>query len=210
MSNKWITIILLLFCSILSAIAFFYWDIPLAYYCKGLGQSFLDIAEIVTIWGESLWYYIILVPAFIYFWFMAKNKLWSMRSLFLLISISASGLISILIKWLVGRYRPSMLLKEDLFGFNYFSVGYELSSFPSGHTVTAFSLAAAVSILFPRLGIPAFIVAVSIGISRILITSHYLSDVIAGAGIGILSTIIVKYYFDRNNIELVQNGKEMK
>ena len=128
-----------------------------------------------------------------------------MRSLFLLLSISVSGLTSILIKWLVGRYRPSMLLKEDLFGFNYFSVGYELSSFPSGHTVTAFSLAAAVSILFPRLGIPAFIVAVSIGISRILITSHYLSDVIAGAGIGILSTMIVKYYFDRKKIELVQN-----
>lgn len=207
MSNKWITISLLLFCSILSAVAFFYWDIPLAHYCKGLGQSVLDIAEIVTVWGESLWYYIILVPAFINFWFLAKNKLWSMRSLFLLISISVSGLISLLTKWLVGRYRPVMLIKEDLFGFSYFGLSYELSSFPSGHTVTAFSLAAAVSILFPRLAIPAFIVAASIGISRILITSHYLSDVIAGAGIGILSTMIVKYYFDRKKIELVKTEK---
>jgi undecaprenyl-diphosphatase len=157
----------------------------------------------VTIWGESLWYYIILVTAFIYFWFVAKNKLWSMRSLFLLMSISASGLFSILIKWLAGRYRPSML-ENGFYGFNYFGVGYEFTSFPSGHTITGFSLAAAVSILFPRLTIPAFIVAVSIGISRILITSHYLSDVIVGAGIGILSTIIVKYFFDRKKIELVQ------
>jgi undecaprenyl-diphosphatase len=203
MNKKLIAIVLLFLCSLFSVISFFYWDIPLAHYCKGLGRSILDIAEIVTIWGESLWYYIILVTAFIYFWFLAKNKLWSMRSIFLLMSISASGLFSILIKWLAGRYRPSML-ENGFYGFNYFGVGYEFTSFPSGHTITGFSLAAAVSILFPRLTIPAFIVAVSIGISRILITSHYLSDVIVGAGIGILSTMIVKYFFDRKKIELVQ------
>jgi membrane-associated phospholipid phosphatase len=203
MNKKWITIIILFLCLLLSVIAYFYWDIPLSLYCKGLGRSVLDIAEIVTIWGESRWYYMILVPAFIYFWFLAKNKLWSKRILFIFISLSASGLISIPIKWLVGRYRPSML-EKGFFGFNYFGVGYELTSFPSGHTITAFSLAAAVSILFPRLSILAFVAAVSIGISRILITSHYLSDVIAGAGIGILSTMIVKYIFDRKKIELIQ------
>jgi len=203
MNKKWITIIILFLCLLLSVIAYFYWDIPLSLYCKGLGRSVLDIAEIVTIWGESRWYYMILVPAFIYFWFLAKNKLWSKRILFIFISLSTSGLISIPIKWLVGRYRPSML-EKGFFGFNYFGVGYELTSFPSGHTITAFSLAAAVSILFPRLSILAFVAAVSIGISRILITSHYLSDVIAGAGIGILSTMIVKYIFDRKKIELIQ------
>jgi len=130
-----------------------------------------------------------------------------MRILFLFISLSVSGLFSTLIKWLVGRYRPVMLLKENLFGFSYFGVGHELTSFPSGHAVTAFSLAAAVSILCPRAGIPAFIIAIFIGITRVILTSHYLSDVIAGAGIGILLTMIVKYYFDRKNIELVLNKK---
>jgi len=203
MNKKWIAIIILSLCSILTVISYYYWDIPLTIYCKGLGRSVLGIAEFVTIWGESRWYYMILVPAFIYFWFLAKNKLWSKRILFIFISLSTSGLISIPIKWLVGRYRPSML-EKGFFGFNYFGVGYELTSFPSGHTITAFSLAAAVSILFPRLSILAFVAAVSIGISRILITSHYLSDVIAGAGIGILSTMIVKYIFDRKKIELIQ------
>ena len=203
MNKKWIAIIILSLCSILTVISYYYWDIPLTIYCKGLGRSVLDIAEFVTIWGESRWYYMILVPAFIYFWFLAKNKLWSKRIIFIFISISASGLINMLVKWLAGRHRPSML-EKGFFGFNYFGVGYELNSFPSGHTVMAFSLAAAVSILFPRLSILAFIAAVSIGISRILITSHYLSDVIVGAGIGILSTMIVKYFFDRKKIELGQ------
>ena len=96
------------------------------------------------------------------------------------------------------------MLDNGLFGFNFFGVGYELTSFPSGHAVTAFSLAAAVSILFPRAGIAAFIIAISIGMTRIILTSHYLSDVIAGAGIGILSTMLVKYFFDRKKIELIQ------
>jgi membrane-associated phospholipid phosphatase len=201
--KKWIAAIFFFVCLVLITVSYFYWDIPLAIYCNGVNRSIVDIAQIITILGESRWYYIILVPAFVYFWFLAKNKLWSMRILFLFISISAAGLISTLIKWLVGRYRPSML-DEGLYGFNFFGAGYELTSLPSGHTVTAFSLAAAVSILFPRVSIAAFIIAISIGMTRIILTSHYLSDVIAGAGIGILSSMLVKYFFDRKKIELIQ------
>lgn len=193
-------IILFLFV-LLCIISYYYWDLPLAIYCKGLGRSVIDIARIVTILGDSLWYFIILVPAFIYFWFLAKNKLWSKRIIFILVSLSISGLLNLLIKWLAGRYRPNML-EKGIYGFNYFGVGYDLNSFPSGHTVTAFSLAAALSILFPRTGIVAFIIAISIGMTRIILTSHYLSDVIAGAGIGILSVMILKYYFDRKQIKL--------
>jgi membrane-associated phospholipid phosphatase len=210
MNNKWITIIILFLCSILSVIAYFYWDIPLTIYCKGLGRSVLDIAEIVTIWGESRWYYMILIPAFIYFWFLAKNKLWSKRILFILISLSVSGLINMLVKWIAGRHRPINFFTNGFFGFDHFHTVYELTSFPSGHAVTAFSLAVAVSILFPRTSITAFIIAISIGMTRIILTSHYLSDVIAGAGIGILSTMIVKYFFDRKKIELVHKREGIK
>jgi membrane-associated phospholipid phosphatase len=201
MIKQWLITIVLFFWILLSIISYFYWDILLAIYCKGLRPSVLAIADIVTTLGNSLWYFIILVPVFIYFWFLAKNKLWSKRIIFILVSLSISGLLNLLIKWLAGRYRPNML-EKGYFGFNYFGVGYDLNSFPSGHTVTAFSLAAAVSILFPRAGIAAFIIAISIGITRIILTSHYLSDVIAGAGIGILCTLAVKYYFDRKQIKL--------
>jgi len=202
--KKGIAAIFFFVCLLLVTVSYFYWDIPLAIYCKGLNRSIVDIADIVTILGESKWYYIILVPAFVWFLFLAKNKLWSMRILFLFISISASGLINLLVKWLAGRHRPINYFTHGLFGFNFFGVGYELTSLPSGHSVTAFSLAAAVSILFPRAGIAAFFIAISIGMTRIILTSHYLSDVIAGAGIGILSTMFVKYFFDRKKIELFQ------
>jgi len=201
MKKRWIALIIFFLTAVIIAISYFNWDILLLYYCKGLDVSILNIAQIVTAFGKSTWYFALFVLAYIFFCFVWKNKLWSNRFLFLFISISASGLISILIKWLVGRYRPSML-EKGFFGFNYFGIGYELTSFPSGHTITAFSLATAISILFPRAGIAAFIIAISIGMSRIMITSHYLSDVIAGAGIGILCTLAVKYFFDRNKIQL--------
>jgi len=44
--------------------------------------------------------------------------------------------------------------------------------------------------------------ATAVGISRIILTSHYLSDVIAGAGIGILLTMAVQYFFDMKKIEI--------
>jgi len=162
------------------------------------------MAEIVTTAGESKWYYILLVPAYVVFHFVVKNKLWSMRILFLFISISASGLINVLIKWLAGRNRPINLFNNGQFGFDYFRVIYESNSFPSGHTVTAFTMAAAISLLFPRWSVPSFTAAVAIGMSRVLITSHFLSDVFAGAGIGILCALIVKDIFDRYNVELVR------
>jgi membrane-associated phospholipid phosphatase len=205
--KRWIGAIVFFVCSLLAVVSYNYWDIPLAYYCKALSRSLLDIAEIVTISGESRWYYILIVPAYVVLRFVWKNKLWSMRILFLFVSISASGLINMLVKWLVGRNRPINMFNNGRFGFDYFQTIYEANSFPSGHAVTAFTLATALSILFPSLRIPAFIAAVAIGISRVVLTSHYLSDVVAGAGIGILCALAVKYFFDRYHIELVRNPR---
>ena len=204
MIKKWIAAISFFVCLMLVAISYFYWDIPLAIYCKSLNRSIINIAEIITDLGLSGWYYLILVPAFIYFWFLVKNKLWSKRIIFILISLSVAGLVSRLVKWLSGRHRPIDYFTHGFYGFNYFGVGYELTSLPSGHAVTAFSLAAAVGILFPRAGVAAFVIAITIGMTRIILTSHYLSDVITGAGIGILSTMLIKYFFDRRKIELIQ------
>lgn len=204
MIKKLIAAILFFVCLVLVAVSYFYWDIPLAIYCKSLNREVVDIAELVTISGEARWYYILLILTYFPLRIIWKNKTWSMKLLFIFLSLSASGLVNLVVKWLAGRNRPINYFTHGLYGFNYFGVGYELTSLPSGHAVTAFSIASAVSILFPRAGIAAFVIAISIGTTRIILTSHYLSDVIAGAGIGILSTMLVKYFFDRKKIELIQ------
>jgi undecaprenyl-diphosphatase len=59
-------------------------------------------------------------------------------------------------------------------------------SFPSGHTITAFSVAVCLSLYFPALAAGLFFCAVSVAISRVVLGMHFLSDVIAGSIIGVL------------------------
>ena len=65
------------------------------------------------------------------------------------------------------------------------------NSFPSGHTATVFT---GVEILYqeykhsqPWVGITGYVVATGVGLLRIYNNRHWASDVVAGAGIGILS-----------------------
>ncbi len=57
-------------------------------------------------------------------------------------------------------------------------------SFPSGHTITAFSVAVSLSRYYPDLAVGLLFCAVSVAASRILLGMHFLSDVLAGAAIG--------------------------
>ena len=65
------------------------------------------------------------------------------------------------------------------------------NSFPSGHTATAFMAAAMLDKEFgcvsPWISVGGYVVATTVGVSRILNNRHWISDVLAGAGIGILS-----------------------
>src|SRR5215470_11452980 len=58
-------------------------------------------------------------------------------------------------------------------------------SFPSGHTMTAFSIALVLSYFYHGVEVPVFFLAGSIAVSRIVLGMHFLSDVLAGAILGI-------------------------
>jgi undecaprenyl-diphosphatase len=50
--------------------------------------------------------------------------------------------------------------------------------------MTAFSIALVVSYFYPGLEWPLYFLAISIGVSRIVLGMHFLSDVLAGAVLG--------------------------
>ncbi|MBK8711351.1 MAG: phosphatase PAP2 family protein [Niastella sp.] len=66
------------------------------------------------------------------------------------------------------------------------------NSFPSGHTTTAFAAASFLQHEYkdvsPWYGIAGYTVATGIGILRLYNNKHWIGDVVAGAGVGILST----------------------
>ena len=83
-----------------------------------------------------------------------------------------NGAYSGLLKYSVKRERPD---------------GSDSLSFPSGHTSTAFSLAAVADHHYGwKVGLPAYVLASGIGLSRIESNRHHLSDVLAGATLGLI------------------------
>jgi membrane-associated phospholipid phosphatase len=94
-------------------------------------------------------------------------------------------------KHVTGRPRPSDISPVGDFGRTWFKVGggfvSERASFPSGHAVGAFALAAVFSARYrDHRWVPwvAYGVATLVGCSRITLQSHFPSDVFAGGVLG--------------------------
>ncbi len=87
------------------------------------------------------------------------------------LSLLLATLAASVLKNLISRQRPGDAAAD---------------SFPSGHTLSSTALAAALTIRLRSRGAPLLGIAALIGFSRIFRTSHYLSDVLAGAGIGLI------------------------
>ena len=59
-------------------------------------------------------------------------------------------------------------------------------SFPSGHSTTAFAVAMSVGSFYPEIMPVLIVLAANVAISRVIVGMHFLSDVLAGAGMGAL------------------------
>ena len=68
------------------------------------------------------------------------------------------------------------------------------TSFPSGHTMSAFALYTFLALLIPRkrlMAVGLFVLALLVGISRIYLGQHFFRDIYAGGLAGIMLAIIV-------------------
>ena len=111
---------------------------------------------------------------------------------FMFAAIGLSGLADTILKRIIGRIRPSEL---GPFAFDPLSWRSEYASFPSGHTTNVFATLVAVGLIFPRARPVLWIYALVIGASRVIVSSHYPSDVLAGALFGAFGAILVRDWF---------------
>ncbi len=63
-------------------------------------------------------------------------------------------------------------------------------SFPSGHAATSFACATVLARAAPRLAVPLYVLAAAIAYSRVYVGVHYPFDVVAGAALGIATTLL--------------------
>jgi undecaprenyl-diphosphatase len=119
---------------------------------------------------------------------------------FIFVSIALSGIAANVIKIVVGRGRPKLLDQTGLTGFDPFTLSGTFHSFPSGHTNTAFALAIAVSMLIPRWRGGVLAIATAVGVSRIAVGAHFLTDVIGGAALAMPTTWWLRQRFAANGL----------
>ncbi len=67
-------------------------------------------------------------------------------------------------------------------------------SFPSDHSMLSFALAMPLFVVDPATGILALIAAFCIGLSRIGVGVHYISDVVVGSAVGIIATALAVFF----------------
>lgn len=131
----------------------------------------------------------------------------SLRLSFLLAAIGLPGLLTALLKPLIGRARPFLNGQADAFfyaPFAYFREAfggsvpfpeYAFGSMPSGHATTAVAIGVAFTAIWPRLWPLAWGFALVICITRLTIPVHHPTDVLVGGLIGGFGALAIRNYF---------------
>jgi hypothetical protein len=70
------------------------------------------------------------------------------------------------------------------------------SSFPSSHASSGFAVAYSIAHYYPKWSVPAYGMAALISYSRVYLDAHYASDVVVGAGIGIVAGYLASRYLE--------------
>ncbi|MFD3676513.1 bifunctional phosphatase PAP2/diacylglycerol kinase family protein [Streptomyces sp. NPDC058613] len=101
----------------------------------------------------------------------------------------ASATINTVGKWSVRRARP---LLDGVPAVRRLSTQPQTTSFPSGHSASAFAFTAGLALESPGWGAVVAPVAASVAFSRVYTGVHYPSDVLAGAALGVAAGFVVR------------------
>jgi undecaprenyl-diphosphatase len=179
-------------------------DASLARGARAMPRWPVDLFDAVTTFGKSGWF---LWPVGVALLVIAawperlpeRTRLvliaLVVRFEFLFAAIAIPGVVVNILKHIIGRGRPYVGGSLDPFHMNPFSWPAAYASLPSGHAATAGAVAVAISTLWPRTRTLMLIYAVVILASRVVLTAHYLTDVLAGAAVGAGGAMLVRRYF---------------
>jgi undecaprenyl-diphosphatase len=119
------------------------------------------------------------------------SEQWTRIFLAMLLAMLLAGVADTVIKRAVPRARPSVHA-ETRWGGPHFSSKYH--SFPSGHVGASTAFFGVLLIARRRIGLACLPIPILIGISRMYLGAHYLSDVVCAAILGTLCALLVTYF----------------
>lgn len=121
-----------------------------------------------------------------------QSKKWMRIFLSMLLAMAIAGVAGTAIKRTVPRARPSV--KSELrWGGPRFSTKYH--AFPSGHVGASTAFFGVLIFARRRVGLACLPIPILIGLSRMYLGAHYLSDVVCAAVLGIFCALLVTHFF---------------
>ncbi len=194
------------------AAAMVFVDAPAIELARRAPQWVFAVADQVTDFGRSTWFLVPIGVALLGIAALATLPQSrgagfvllsiAIRLEFLFAAIAAPSLFVSIVKRLIGRARPFVDSHIDPFHYMPFVWRPDYAGMPSGHASTAFAAAVAIGTLWPRLRAPMWAYALMIAASRVALTAHYPSDVLAGAVVGIAGASLVRDWFAARRLGL--------
>ena len=138
-----------------------------------------------------------------------RTKSMANAAAFLFAAVALSGLANDLIKVLVGRSRPGLLLSQGIYWFKPFTHQYYYASFPSGHANTIAALCYGLYRVTGRFKWAWLTIALAVMASRVILGAHFPSDVLFGAYLGVVVTELIAAAFEKKSKRITwQPGQE--
>ena len=163
------------------------WDVNvLNWIQEHVCNPFLDIVfTILTYFGEGGIFWIAMALVFLFY--KKTRRTGIMMGAAMIIGIALGNGI---LKNVIGRVRPYDLEGALRAAKDIIVPVSSDASFPSGHSLACFECATVLMYRNVKIGIPALILSIGVGLSRIYAYVHYPTDVIAGAILGCLFALL--------------------
>jgi undecaprenyl-diphosphatase len=205
--------VLLLITATMIAAAMAFLDAPTIEAARRLPPWVFAAATLVTEFGQSGWFLVPIGAALLIVAALASPALphgaqavlatVAIRLGFLFAAVAVPSLFGTIAKRLIGRARPFVDSAVDPFHYVPLVWRPEFAGMPSGHATTAFAAAIAFGAIWPRLRPLMWLYALIIAVSRVVLTAHFPSDVIAGAAVGFMGAWLVRDWFAARRLAFV-------
>lgn len=193
--------------ALLTAAAFVRLDLPAGMLRDQWSPGFVRLADFLTQFALGGWYLVpaalLLVLANLTDWrSLSRRSLmlaynWTSLAFLVLSAVGLSGLAVNVLKYAIGRARPSHFHEFGVLSLHPFAMDASFAGFPSGHATTMGAVFGVALLLFPKRWYIALAVTACITSTRVFVGAHYPSDTVAGFGLGFAFAVASALVFAR-------------
>lgn len=157
------------------------WDESLFFAINGLAGRSASVDQFFLLLGNRSTLYVPAACAIVY-WIWAYRREALLSGPILAGAVGLADFLGGQLKWLFGRVRPCRALSQAITVEPGGCGG--LFSFPSNHAVNVAAAAAFLQVLYPRTGWVTWPIVGLVGVARVYVGAHYVTDVVGGWVIG--------------------------